>query len=141
MPRIQVYLTESQDEGLRRLARSTGRSQSDLIRAAVDRLIAEEPAEDWKASLLSAAGIWADRPEVEDEIRETRAQLQRRHERMERSWRKSRSPRPIANPVMAGLDPVIHFSMRDQMDGRFEAGHNNRTKGYGPRSGTLRPPP
>lgn len=89
MPRIQVYLTESQDEGLRRLARSTGRSQSDPIRAAVDRLIAEEPAEDWKASLLSAAGIWADRPEVEDEIRVTRAQLQRRHERMERSWRKS----------------------------------------------------
>jgi hypothetical protein len=89
MLRTQVYLSESQDQGLKRLARSTGRSQSALIREAIDKLIAEQPGEDWKASLLSAAGIWADRPEVEDEMRETRAQLQRRHERMERSWRES----------------------------------------------------
>lgn len=89
MLRTQVYLSDSQDQGLKRLARSTGRSQSALIREAIDKLIAEQPAEDWKACLLSAAGMWADRPEAEDEVREIRTQLRHRHAQMERTWRGS----------------------------------------------------
>jgi hypothetical protein len=89
MLRTQVYLSEAQDKGLKKLARTTGRSQSALIREAIDKLIEAQPVEDWKASLLSAAGAWADRPEAEDEMRETREQLQRRHDRMERLWRDS----------------------------------------------------
>jgi Arc/MetJ-type ribon-helix-helix transcriptional regulator len=87
--RTQVYLTEQQDQGLKRLAKRSGRSQSQLIRDAIDRLIESEPQPDWKAALRSAAGIWADRPEIDAEMREIREGLKRRHERLERHWRRS----------------------------------------------------
>ena len=41
MVRTQVYLTEKQDRGLKSLAESSGRKQSELIREAIDRLLAE----------------------------------------------------------------------------------------------------
>lgn len=89
MLRTQVYLTEAQDRALKRIARATGRSQSQLIRDAVDRLTEIRSPDDWKAKLLAAAGAWADRPEVEDELRTIREDLRRRHDRIERAWRGS----------------------------------------------------
>ena len=51
MVRTQVYLTEEQDRGLKGLAESSGRKQSELIREAVDRLLAEHRPKDWRAAL------------------------------------------------------------------------------------------
>ncbi len=37
MIRKQIYITPQQDEALKRLAEATGRSQADIIRAALDQ--------------------------------------------------------------------------------------------------------
>jgi hypothetical protein len=43
MRKTTVYLTESEVEGLRRVAAATGRSQADLIREGVQRVIEAGP--------------------------------------------------------------------------------------------------
>lgn len=66
MWRTQVYLTEDEREGLRRLAKSTDRSQSELIREAVDRLL-ESADEDRRRKVVEeAAGMWRDRTDLPD---------------------------------------------------------------------------
>ena len=82
MLRTQVYLTEAQDQGLKRLAKTTGRSQSRLIRDAIDQLIESQPKDDWKASLLAAAGAWKDNDEAEEIIRSGREQWEQRLEKL-----------------------------------------------------------
>lgn len=60
MVRTQIYLTEAEQSALRSLANRSGRSQSELIREAVDRLIAQERESDRGRILGEAAGLWAD---------------------------------------------------------------------------------
>jgi predicted transcriptional regulator len=88
MLRTQVYLTEAQDRALKRLARTTGRSQSQLIRDAVDRLIEAQPApaSDWKEAFRRARGMWADRAELDQLLGELRREGD---QRIARSWRRS----------------------------------------------------
>ena len=43
MKRTTVYLTEQDVEGLRRTAAATGRSQAELIREGVQRVISDTP--------------------------------------------------------------------------------------------------
>jgi predicted DNA-binding protein len=45
MRRITVYLADDEAGGIRRLAARTGRSQADLIREAVRRVIADQEPE------------------------------------------------------------------------------------------------
>jgi Arc/MetJ-type ribon-helix-helix transcriptional regulator len=45
MVRIRIYLTEAHQQGLRALASRTGRSRSDLIREAIDSLLAKQRLE------------------------------------------------------------------------------------------------
>ncbi len=78
MVRAQIYLTEQQDRGLKALAARTGAKQSELIRRAVDELLAAEGAGDWKAALRRARGLWAERPEVEAELAAVRREFDER---------------------------------------------------------------
>ena len=83
MHRTQIYLTREQEKGLDLLARRTGRTRSAVIRDAIDRTLAAPPEDDWRTAWRQARGIWAGRPEVEDDIREMRDQIRAR---MERLW-------------------------------------------------------
>jgi Arc/MetJ-type ribon-helix-helix transcriptional regulator len=83
MVRTQVYLTEEQERGLKRLAASTGRKQSELIREALDRLLSEKHERDWRKSLEPMFGMWADRPEMDHFVRDLREQAD---ERLAEKW-------------------------------------------------------
>ena len=77
MFRTQVYLTEDEREGLHRLAESTDRSQSELIREAVDRLLESAEKDRRKETVKDAAGMWRDRTDLPDS------------EALRRSWERS----------------------------------------------------
>jgi hypothetical protein len=78
MRRTQVYLSEKQHAKLARLSRRTKLGKSELIRRAVDQLdVNSEIVPDWKEAILAGAGLWKDRPEVEQEIMEARKGLDR----------------------------------------------------------------
>ncbi len=60
MIRTRIYLTETEQSALRKIAGNTGRSQSELIRLAVDRLVEAMQSTDRGKILGAAAGLWAD---------------------------------------------------------------------------------
>jgi hypothetical protein len=64
--RTQIYLTEDEQNGLRTLSRRTGLSQSELIRQAIDSMLAEEQALDRGALLRQARGLWSEREDLPD---------------------------------------------------------------------------
>ena len=66
MVRTQIYMTEEEQHGLRSLSRRTGRSQSELIREAIDALLAARNDGDRTALLKQARGIWQDRRDLPD---------------------------------------------------------------------------
>ncbi len=66
MVRTQIYLSESEREGLAALARRTGRTRSDLIRAAVQQFLTARRVLNCRAVLESKAGIWAERTDLPD---------------------------------------------------------------------------
>jgi Arc/MetJ-type ribon-helix-helix transcriptional regulator len=83
MVRTQVYLTEEQERGLKQLAASSGRKQSQLIREAIDRLLSEKRQRNWLKSLEPMFGMWADRPEMDHFVRDLRSQAD---ERLAEKW-------------------------------------------------------
>jgi Arc/MetJ-type ribon-helix-helix transcriptional regulator len=82
MVRTQVYLTEEQDRGLKRLAESSGRKQSELIREAVERLLAEHRPKDWREALEGVRGMWADRDDFGELYADLRNDWERRLRRL-----------------------------------------------------------
>jgi Arc/MetJ-type ribon-helix-helix transcriptional regulator len=82
MVRTQVYLTEKQDRGLKSLAESSGRRQSELIRDAIDRLLAENRPKDWKEALEAVRGMWADRDDLDELYADLRTDWERRLKRL-----------------------------------------------------------
>ena len=66
MVRTQIYLTPEEQQGLRALSRRTGLSQSELIRQAVDTLLAGGQEPDRDALLRQARGLWRDRSDLPD---------------------------------------------------------------------------
>jgi Arc/MetJ-type ribon-helix-helix transcriptional regulator len=83
MVRTQVYLTEEQERGLKQLAASSGRKQSELIREAIDQLLSEKRQRQWLKSLEPMFGMWADRPEMDHFVRDLRSQAD---ERLAEKW-------------------------------------------------------
>jgi len=65
MVRTYIYLTQRQHNALFALAKTTGRTQSELIREAIDRLI-ERLIVGREAAFKRAAGMWKDRADLAD---------------------------------------------------------------------------
>jgi metal-responsive CopG/Arc/MetJ family transcriptional regulator len=66
MIRMDVNLTEKQRSALAALSKATAKSRSQLVREAVDRLIAESAGTIRAAALNAAAGMWRDRDDLPD---------------------------------------------------------------------------
>ncbi len=66
MVRTQIYLTDHQREELAAIAKAVGKTQSELIREAVDRLIDEKGHRRREIVLHEAAGMWKDREDLPD---------------------------------------------------------------------------
>ena len=66
MVRTQIYMTKSQRDGLKAVAKAMGKKQSELIREAIDRLIEEVSGGRRETVLREAAGIWKDRKDLPD---------------------------------------------------------------------------
>jgi predicted DNA-binding protein len=91
MRRTQIYLDEEQDRRLAERARAAGRTKSDLIREAVDRLLDEPLSEEEELARFRAAAdaVFGIAPYVEDGttyVRKLRDIDRRRQERLERRW-------------------------------------------------------
>ena len=66
MFRTQIYLTEREQYALRDIAGRTGKSQSALIREAVDQLIERADADSRARIMADAAGLWQNRDDLPD---------------------------------------------------------------------------
>jgi predicted DNA-binding protein len=82
MVRTQVYLTEDQERGLKRLAVGSGRKQSELIREAIEGYLAERQPKDWKEALEAVRGMWADRDDLDGLYGDLRLDWDRRLKRL-----------------------------------------------------------
>lgn len=80
MIRTQIYLTEAERSGIELVAQAQGRKQSEIIRTAVDDLLARQGTGNRKKILDEIAGMWAAKNNLPD-IRKLRAGWSRRAHR------------------------------------------------------------
>lgn len=67
MERTQIYLTQEERKALRKLAQRDNKSQSEIIREALNRYIDDELKDEDAAELLEKSfGIWSDRDDLDD---------------------------------------------------------------------------
>jgi len=66
MERTQIYLTEREKKALRAMARRLGKTQSELIRTAVDRFVDREDQGSRLELLRAARGMWLTRADLPD---------------------------------------------------------------------------
>ena len=76
MIRTQIYLTEHEKKGLKRISVSCNKKPSELIRMAIDSLIEKNGKTGRKEILEKTAGTWGNRQDL-DEILALRKKWER----------------------------------------------------------------
>jgi predicted transcriptional regulator len=66
MNRTQIYLSPAQQKALKAMAARTGRTQSELIRDAIDRFVGQRKASERVAVIKRSAGLWKGRKDLPD---------------------------------------------------------------------------
>ena len=66
LQRTQIYLSQAERQGLQVLALRSGRSQSALIREAIDVYLEQHQPQGRLARLRQARGLWARRTDLPD---------------------------------------------------------------------------
>jgi hypothetical protein len=66
MVRTQVYLTSEERTALEAISRDLGKNQSELVRTAIDDLIAKYSRRRRDGVLARLSGIWRDRDDLPD---------------------------------------------------------------------------
>jgi hypothetical protein len=90
MVRKQFFITAEQNRKLKACAAAAGVAEAELIRAGIDRELAEKTAEaqgDWKDAWRQAAGMWADYDEIHDILAKRRKRRRKRRERVQKAMR------------------------------------------------------
>ncbi len=64
MQRTQIYLTEDEQNAIRQIGTRTGRSQSALIREAIDHYIGENQPVITQGKRMVAFALWAGRDDL-----------------------------------------------------------------------------
>jgi predicted DNA-binding protein len=81
MVRTQIYLTDEQKRQLERLAATSGRKQSEMIREAIDGYLVRQGPQDWAEAFEAVRGMWSERGDLDDFARRIRAEWEQRAER------------------------------------------------------------
>lgn len=66
MVRTQIYLTAREKAALEAMSRATGKTQSELIRDAIQAMISSLGLDERRSLLASGRGLWADRTDLPD---------------------------------------------------------------------------
>jgi predicted DNA-binding protein len=82
MVRKQILITTEQSRAMKALAASTGRTEADLFREAVDAKLAADDGQDWKAALLAAAAEWPEGSPIAERVADGRKGWARRQARL-----------------------------------------------------------
>jgi hypothetical protein len=64
MATVYIHLTDQESQSLQAISLRTGKTQDELLRDAVDQLIAKFQCEDRRTLLQKARGIWKDRTDL-----------------------------------------------------------------------------
>ena len=84
MVRKQLFITTEQNRKLKERATATGLSEGELMRAGIDLKLAQEPEEQraWRdivdETVAKLSGAWAERENLDEEMREIRRRWNRR---------------------------------------------------------------
>jgi hypothetical protein len=90
MVRKQFFITAEQNRRLKAHAAATGVSEAALVRAGIDLRIDQAPAaEDWRDGLDKLSGAWAERKNLDEEMREIRRSWNRRSQILGRKTKRS----------------------------------------------------
>lgn len=76
MVRTQIYLTEREQKALRSMSSLTGKSQSELIREALDTMIGRLETTERLVLMRRGRGIWKGRRDLPD-VRKLRLEFER----------------------------------------------------------------
>jgi len=66
MKRTQIYLTEEEHKAIKAIAKRRGRTQSEVIRTAVDQYVEQHRGGSRRGLLSQARGMWAERKDLPD---------------------------------------------------------------------------
>ena len=66
MQRTQIYLTDKEMTAVRSIARRLGKTQSEIIRTALDRFIDRENTSSRIGLLRNGRGLWKERQDLPD---------------------------------------------------------------------------